>query len=49
MEESLKVSLPVNFQRVLKAQIDALTDFPILDNKDTNSYNNITTAVHFCK
>lgn len=37
MEESLKVSLPVNFQRVLKAQVDTLTDFPILDYKGTKA------------
>lgn len=37
MEESLKVYLPVNCQRVLKAQVDALTDFPILDYKDTTA------------
>lgn len=37
VEESLKVSLPVICQRVLKAQVDALTDFPILDYKDTTA------------
>lgn len=37
MEESLKVALPVNCRRVLKAQVDALTDFPILDYKDTTA------------